>query len=142
MGKQQSYGYFCSLFCLRLIEPKTPVARYLTVGFIDCICTVWAKSSDHVDLFSSTEVNGATINMETLHCECVPQRSLQLAKSGPASLSAKLGTSVFFRHEFISWLLKSSWEFGGEIRGFLKSECWRCPEDFFLTEVWVALHCN
>lgn len=57
---------FVSLFFLKLIEPKSPVARYLTVGFMDHICTVWAEPSNPVDLFSSTEVNGATINVETL----------------------------------------------------------------------------
>lgn len=63
-------------------------------------------------------------------------------KVWPSFTKCKTRNECFFRHQFISWLLKSIWEFGGEIRGFLKSECWRCPEDFFLTEVWVALHCN
>lgn len=57
---------FVSLFFLKLIEPKPSVVRYLTVGFMDHICTVWAEPSNPVDLFSCTEVNRATINVETL----------------------------------------------------------------------------
>lgn len=53
-------------FFLKLIEPKPPVARYLTVGFMDHICTVWAEPSNPLDLLSCTEVNRATINVETL----------------------------------------------------------------------------
>lgn len=71
-GRQPSYGCFCSLFCLKLIEPKSPEARYQTVWFIVCIFTVWAKSSACIGLFSSMEANGATIKVETLGCECVP----------------------------------------------------------------------
>lgn len=57
---------FVSFFFLKLIEPKLPVARYLTLGFMDHICTVWAEPSNPLDLFSCTEVNRATINVEAL----------------------------------------------------------------------------
>lgn len=122
---------FVSLFFLKLIEPKSPVARYLTVGFMDHICTVWAEPSNPVDLFSSTEVNGATINVETLLWMC-PLTLTTALKVWPSFIECKTRNEHFFRHQFISWLLKTwSGIWRGESVGSWRENVQRCPEDFF-----------
>lgn len=97
----------------------------------------WSRRS--VQLYRSQRSHYKHGNSAPWMC---PPTLTTACKVWPSFTKCKTRNECFFRHQFISWLLKSIWEFGGEIRGFLKSECWRCPEDFFLTEVWVALHCN